>query len=125
MVERYLIDVLVSTQYLEQDSEPERDRYVFSYTITIVNRGQIAAKLISRHWIITDSNGHEQEVKGEGVVGEQPLLAPNEGFRYTSGVVLDTPIGAMHGTYDMLAEDGIKFTAPIAPFSLANKRLLN
>lgn len=125
MTERYRIEVSVVTEYLEQESEPDRDRYVFSYTITIVNRGTIAAKLKSRHWIITDANGHEQQVRGEGVVGEQPLLAPNEGFRYTSGVVLDTPIGAMHGSYQMLAEDGTSFDAPIAPFSLANKRLLH
>lgn len=125
MTERYHIEVSVAAEYLEQESEPERDRYVFSYTITIINRGLVAAKLLSRHWIITDANGHEQQVRGDGVVGEQPLLAPNEGFRYTSGVVLDTPIGAMQGSYQMLAEDGAKFDTLIAPFSLANKRLLH
>ncbi|MEN9434196.1 MAG: Co2+/Mg2+ efflux protein ApaG [Pseudomonadota bacterium] len=125
MTERYHIEVSVAAEYLEQESEPERDRYVFSYTITIINRGLVAAKLLSRHWIITDANGHEQQVRGDGVVGEQPLLAPNEGFRYTSGVVLDTPIGAMQGSYQMLAEDGTKFDTLIAPFSLANKRLLH
>ncbi len=125
MTERYHIEVSVVAEYLEQESEPERDRYVFSYTITIINRGLVAAKLLSRHWIITDANGHEQQVRGDGVVGEQPLLAPNEGFRYTSGVVLDTPIGAMQGSYQMLAEDGTKFDTLIAPFSLANKRLLH
>lgn len=125
MTERYKIEVSATTEYLEQESEPERDRYVFTYTITIVNRGLVAAKLISRHWIITDANGHEQQVRGEGVVGEQPMLGPNEGFRYTSGVVLDTPIGAMYGSYQMLAEDGTKFDAKIAPFSLANRRLLH
>ena len=125
MTERYKIEVSAITEYLEQESEPERDRYAFAYTITIVNRGEVAAKLISRHWIITDANGHEQQVRGEGVVGEQPMLAPNEGFRYSSGVVLDTPIGAMQGSYQMLAEDGTKFDALIAPFSLANRRLLN
>lgn len=125
MTERYHIEVSVVAEYLEQESEPERDRYVFSYTITIINRGLVAAKLLSRHWIITDANGHEQQVRGDGVVGEQPLLAPNEGFRYTSGVVLDTPIGAMQGSYQMLAEDGAKFDTLIAPFSLANKRLLH
>jgi ApaG protein len=125
VTERYHIEVSVVAEYLEQESEPERDRYVFSYTITIINRGLVAAKLLSRHWIITDANGHEQQVRGDGVVGEQPLLAPNEGFRYTSGVVLDTPIGAMQGSYQMLAEDGTKFDTLIAPFSLANKRLLH
>jgi ApaG protein len=125
VTERYHIEVSVAAEYLEQESEPERDRYVFSYTITIINRGLVAAKLLSRHWIITDANGHEQQVRGDGVVGEQPLLAPNEGFRYTSGVVLDTPIGAMQGSYQMLAEDGTKFDTLIAPFSLANKRLLH
>ncbi|MBK8452584.1 MAG: Co2+/Mg2+ efflux protein ApaG [Thiofilum sp.] len=125
MTERYKIEVSATTEYLEHESEPERDRYAFAYTITIVNRGLVAAKLISRHWIITDANGHEQQVRGEGVVGEQPRLNPNEGFRYTSGVVLDTPIGAMQGSYQMLAEDGTKFDASIAPFSLANRRLVH
>jgi len=123
--ERYLIEVAVQTEYLVYESEPERNHYVFAYTVTIINRGTVTAKLISRHWIITDANGNEQEVRGEGVVGEQPTLAPNEGFRYTSGAVLETPVGAMRGSYQMRAEDGNEFEAPIAPFSLANRRLLN
>jgi ApaG protein len=113
------IRVDVETSYLSDQSDPEEKRYVFSYTITIRNEGPKPAKLMSRHWLITDSNGKIQEVRGEGVVGEQPHLKPGQGFRYSSGAVLETPVGAMQGSYQMLADDGEHFDAPIAPFRLA------
>ena len=116
---RHRISVEVLTQYLEDQSEPRENRYVFSYTITIRNEGPVAAKLLTRHWIITDSNGRVQEVRGEGVVGEQPHLAPGQGFRYASGAVLETPVGVMQGSYQMIADSGERFDAPIAPFKLA------
>ena len=92
---------------------------MFAYTITIRNEGQMPAKLLSRHWLITDANGKVQEVRGEGVVGEQPHLHPGQGFRYSSGTVIETPVGAMEGRYSMKADDGYEFDAPIAPFRLA------
>ena len=113
------IRIQVATNYVDEQSEPDEDRYVFAYTITITNEGDIPAQLISRHWVITDANGKVQEVRGEGVVGEQPYLKPGQGFRYTSGAVLETPVGAMQGAYEMLADDGVSFDAPIAPFTLA------
>ena len=113
------IRIQVTTNYVVEQSEPEADRYVFAYTITISNDGDIAAKLISRHWVITDANGKVQEVSGDGVVGEQPFLRPGEEFRYSSGAVLETPVGAMQGLYRMEAADGVNFDAPIAPFTLA------
>jgi ApaG protein len=116
---RHRISIEVLTQYLEDQSEPRESRYVFSYTITIRNEGPVAAKLLTRHWIITDSNGRVQEVRGEGVVGEQPHLAPGQGFRYASGAVLETPVGVMQGSYQMVADTGERFDAPIAPFKLA------
>ncbi len=116
---RHRISVEVLTQYLEDQSEPREGRYVFSYTITIRNEGPVAAKLLTRHWIITDANGRVQEVRGEGVVGEQPHLAPGQGFRYASGAVLETPVGVMQGSYQMITDTGERFDAPIAPFKLA------
>jgi ApaG protein len=113
------IRVQVLTDYVDEQSEPDADRYVFAYTITIANNGNVAAKLLSRHWIITDANGKVQEVTGDGVVGEQPHLRPGEEFRYSSGAVLETPVGAMQGLYRMEADDGVFFDAPIAPFTLA------
>lgn len=113
------IRITVDTSYVDAHSEPAKGRYVFSYTITIANRGKVAAQLISRHWIITDANGKVQEVHGDGVVGEQPHLNPGETFRYTSGAVIDTPVGSMQGSYFMKADDGDDFKAPIAPFTLA------
>ena len=92
---------------------------MFSYTITIHNEGDIPARLLSRHWLITDGDGKREEVRGEGVVGEQPYLKPGEKYRYTSGTVLDTPVGTMEGSYQMLADDGVKFEADIAPFTLS------
>jgi ApaG protein len=119
------IQIEVATSYVDEQSEPDADRYVFAYTITISNSGDIAAKLISRHWIITDANGKVQEVNGDGVVGEQPHLNPGEEFRYSSGAVLETPVGAMQGLYRMQADDGLSFDAMIAPFTLAVPGLLN
>ena len=119
------IRIQVATSYVDDESEPDSDRYVFAYTITISNNSKTAAQLISRHWIITDANGKVQEVNGDGVVGEQPLLNPGEEFRYSSGAVLKTPVGAMQGLYRMEADGGIAFDALIAPFTLAVPGLLN
>lgn len=119
------IRIKVATSYLDDQSEPDSDRYVFAYTITISNSGDIAARLISRHWIITDSNGKVQEVNGDGVVGQQPYLNPGEEFRYSSGAVLETPVGAMQGWYRMEADGGVGFDAHIAPFTLAVPGLLH
>jgi ApaG protein len=115
----YNIQVDVQTQYIAEQSDPEQERYVFSYTITLRNNGSVPAKLLTRHWIITNANGKTQEVRGEGVVGEQPHLKPGDGFRYTSGTVLETPVGSMQGSYQMVADDGVKFDAEIAPFTLS------
>ena len=119
------IRIQVATSYVDDQSEPESGRYVFAYTITISNDGEVAAKLLSRHWVITDANGKVQEVSGDGVVGEQPYLKPGEQFRYSSGAVLETPVGAMQGLYRMRADDGVSFDAPIAPFTLAVPGLLH
>lgn len=119
------IRIKVVTDYVNEQSEPDADRYVFAYTITISNDGASAARLLSRHWIITDANGKVQEVSGDGVVGEQPHLKPGEEFRYSSGAVLETPVGAMQGLYRMESDDGINFDAPIAPFTLAVPGLLH
>jgi len=116
---RHQISVDVDTRYVEDQSDPIEGRFVFAYTITIRNEGEVPAKLLARHWIITDANGKVQEVRGEGVVGEQPHLKPGQGFRYTSGAVLETPVGAMQGSYQMVSDDGERFDAPIAPFTLA------
>jgi ApaG protein len=113
------IRIQVATDYVDEQSEPSADRYVFAYTITITNNGDVPARLISRHWVITDANGKVQEVSGDGVVGEQPHLNPGEEFRYSSGAVLETPVGAMQGLYRMEADNGVNFDAPIAPFTLA------
>jgi ApaG protein len=118
------IRVDVETSYLADQSNPGDHRYVFSYTITIRNEGSAPARLVTRHWIITDSNGKVQEVRGEGVVGEQPHLKPGQGFRYSSGAVLETPVGAMQGSYQMVTDDGEEFDAPIAAFRLAMPGLL-
>ena len=122
---KHNIRVEVSTDYVDDQSKPDEDRYVFSYTITIRNEGAIAAKLLNRHWVITDSNGKVQEVRGAGVVGEQPHLEPGEGFRYSSGAILETPVGTMQGSYEMVADDGERFLAPIKPFRLAIPGLLH
>ena len=122
---QHKIRVDVDTSYLEDQSDPKERRYVFSYTITIRNEGSLPARLLTRHWIITDSNGKVQEVRGEGVVGEQPYLKPGQGFRYSSGAVLETPVGAMEGSYQMVADDGAQFNAPISPFRLAMPGMLH
>jgi len=119
------IVVEVETSYVEGQSEPDNERYVFSYTITIRNEGGQPAQLLSRHWVITDAHGNIQEVKGEGVVGEQPHLNPGEGFQYTSGAMISTPVGSMRGTYQMLADDGNEFDAEIPTFTLAIPRTLH
>jgi ApaG protein len=121
----YQIDIAVETNYIEQQSAPDKDRYVFAYTITIENTGDIPAQLISRHWIITDAAEHVQEVRGDGVIGEQPNLAPGESFSYTSAAVIETPVGTMHGSYQMVAKDGTEFDAPIAAFRLSIPNMLH
>jgi ApaG protein len=119
------IGIDVETTYLEDQSEPKESRYVFAYTITIRNEGEKPARLITRHWIITDANGKVQEVRGEGVVGEKPYLQPGQGFRYSSGAIIETPVGAMQGSYQMVTDDGAEFDAPIAPFRLAKPGMLH
>ncbi len=122
---KYEIDVATQPQYIADQSDPSDGRYVFSYTISIRNTGTVAAQLISRHWIITDADGEVQEVRGLGVVGHQPLLKPGESFEYTSGCALTTPVGTMQGSYQMTAEDGTQFEAPVAEFTLAMPRVLH
>jgi len=119
------MEVGVETSYIDDQSDPGADRYVFAYTITISNTGSAPAKLLNRHWLITDSNGKIQEVRGEGVVGEQPYLKPGEVFRYTSGTVLETPVGTMEGEYEMVDDDGHAFLAPVDRFSLSVPRVLH
>ena len=119
------IKVDVETRYIEDQSNPEQNYYVFAYTITIQNKGRQRAKLLTRHWIITDSNQKVQEVRGDGVVGEQPELKPGEQFVYTSGTMLETSVGTMRGSYEMLAEDGSRFDAPIEEFVLSTPRVLH
>ena len=119
------IRVEVETSYIEEQSDPRDKRFVFSYTITIRNEGQVPARLLTRHWIITDANGNVKETRGDGVVGEQPYLKPGQGFRYSSGAVIETPVGTMQGSYQMIADDGQHFDAPIAPFRLAMPGVLH
>ena len=122
---KYDITVAVKTAYLPDQSDPARSTYVFAYTITITNTGEVAAQLISRHWIITDADSQVQEVKGLGVVGQQPLLQPGESFEYTSGTSLATAVGTMRGTYQMVAGDGKAFDAEIPQFTLSMPRVLH
>ena len=119
------IKVKVESAYVEAQSDAQQNRYVFAYTVTIRNDGSVPAQLLTRHWIITDSNGKVQEVRGEGVVGERPHLRPGEAFQYTSGTMLETPVGTMHGSYQMLADDGTEFDAEISPFMLSVPRMLH
>jgi len=121
----YQITVSASPQFIADQSDPAADRYVFAYTITIDNTGTVPAQLISRHWIITDSNARVQEVRGLGVVGQQPLLQPGEKFEYTSACQLETPVGTMRGSYQMTAEDGTQFEALVAEFTLSIPRVLH
>jgi ApaG protein len=121
----HAIAIAVDTRFLADASAPEDGRYVFAYTIRIRNEGTVPARLVSRHWIITDANGRVQEVRGDGVVGEQPHLAPGESFEYTSGAVLETGLGTMRGSYQMRSDDGTDFEAPIDPFTLSIPRTLH
>lgn len=123
--QKYAFSVSVQTAFLQDQSNVDEDRFAFSYTVTITNVGEIAAQLISRHWIINDANGGVNEVKGLGVIGLQPLLQPNEQFEYSSGTLLNTSAGSMHGTYQIVAVDGTQFEAIIAPFTLAVPRVLH
>ena len=122
---KYDIQVTARTAFIPEQSDLDNGRYVFAYTITITNAGNIPAQLVSRHWIITDANNQVQEVRGLGVVGEQPLLRPNESFEYTSGTAIATPVGTMRGSYQMVAEDGRQFDAPIPEFTLSVPRVLH
>lgn len=122
---RYLLDIRVQTRFLEEQSQPAENRYVFAYTVTIQNTGTVPARLISRYWHITDANGKVEEVTGEGVVGEQPWMRPGDSFEYTSGAVLETAVGTMSGSYLMLADDGTRFEAPIPQFTLSVPRTLH
>jgi ApaG protein len=122
---RYEVKVTARSEYVPDQSDEESGRYVFAYTITITNVGTVAAQLVSRHWVITDANNEVQEVRGLGVVGEQPLLKPDESYEYTSGTALATPVGTMSGCYQMVAEDGTRFDAPIAAFTLSVPRVLH
>ena len=115
----YQIDVSVTTRYLPEQSQPEQNRFAFSYTVTISNSGDMAAKLTSRHWIITDGDARVQEVRGPGVIGQQPTIEPGASHTYSSGTVLATRVGIMQGSYQMLGADGTKFDAEIKPFRLA------
>jgi ApaG protein len=121
----YRIEVEVETQYIAEQSLPDQDHFVFAYTITIYNSGEVPAQLLRRHWVITDANNKVQEVQGEGVVGEQPHLKPGEQYRYTSGTMLETPVGSMRGSYHMIADDGVEFEAEIPPFTLSMPRVLH
>ena len=121
----YAIEVEVSPRFLEEHSDPEEGRYAFAYTIVIHNRGRLPARLLARHWKITDGEGRVEHVDGEGVVGEQPRLRPGESFRYSSGVMLATGRATMQGHYDMVGDDGTEFTAPVPPFVLSIPRTLH
>jgi ApaG protein len=122
---KYEFTVTVLPRFLPEQSDPEGEKYLFAYTIRIANSGQVAAKLVSRHWIITDANQHVEEVRGPGVVGEQPHLEPGEAFEYTSGCPLPTPFGSMRGTYQCVADDGTPFEVPIPEFLLTVPRTLH
>ncbi|PXW91320.1 ApaG protein [Nitrosomonas sp. Nm84] len=122
---KYDIDISIRTIYLPDQSDEESDRHVFAYTITIANTGTVASQLISRHWIINNGDGTIQEVRGLGVVGEQPLLKPGDSFEYTSGTVISTPVGSMRGSYQMAAEDGVHFDVAIPEFILSAPRILH
>lgn len=119
------IRIRVESTYVPEHSEPEQNQWIFVYRVEISNEGTQTAQLISRHWVITDAHGHVEEVKGPGVVGKQPIIAPGESFEYTSFCPLPTPFGTMHGTYQMVTPDGDGFDAEIAPFSLAEPHAIN
>ena len=121
----YHVNVEVTPAYIADQSNPDNDQYVFAYTVTIRNDGDMPARLVTRHWVITDGDGEVQEVRGEGVVGEKPHLMPGEGFQYTSGTMMKTPVGTMQGSYQMIADDGGNFDAEIPSFSLAVPNILH
>ncbi len=121
----YAISITVSSRFLVDESVPHEDRYVFAYTIKIANEGSIGARLLTRHWVIADDNGEVNEVRGDGVIGEQPWMSPGDDFEYTSGAVLKTALGTMHGTYQMIADDGTEFDASIPAFVLSMPRTLH
>jgi len=121
----YTIDVQVETRFVPDQSKPHDNRYVFAYTVTLHNAGDVPARLLTRHWVITDANGKVEEVRGEGVVGDQPWMRPGDRYQYSSGAVLDTAVGTMCGSYQMLADDGTRFDAPIPPFTLSIPRTLH
>lgn len=121
----FKIQVVALVKHLAEQSDEAENRYVFSYTITLTNNGNSTVQLMSRHWIITDGNNQVQEVRGQGVVGEQPVIKPGQSFGYTSGTVLATPVGTMSGSYQMVSEDGTKFEAPIPQFVLSVPRVLH
>ncbi len=123
--EPYAVEVDVDARFVPDQSKPESDRYVFAYTVSLRNLGVMPARLQTRHWVITDANGKVEEVRGEGVVGEQPRLQPGEGYSYTSGAVLDTQVGTMRGTYLFHADDGTDFEVPIPEFVLSVPRTLH
>ena len=125
MSDKHHIEIAVRTTYIPAQSAPENNRYVFAYTITITNSGSTPAKLLTRHWVITDANEKTQEVRGEGVVGEQPYLVPGTSFEYPSGTILETPVGVMRGSYQMVADDGTRFDAEIPTFTLSVPRTLH
>jgi ApaG protein len=125
MPPRQPIEIEVETAYLPDQSDPAAPRYVFAYTVTIRNRGPVAATLLTRRWVITDANGKVREVEGQGVVGEQPCIAPGEAHRYSSGAVIETPVGVMEGSYGMVSDDGVSFPAPIPAFRLAVPGILH
>jgi ApaG protein len=116
---KYEFQVSVRPQYLPDHSDPEENKFVFAYTVTVRNTGDVTAKLLSRHWVITNAEGRVENVRGDGVVGEQPVLRPGEAFEYTSGCPLETPVGSMRGTYFCVAEDGTRFEADIPEFVLS------
>jgi ApaG protein len=122
---RYEVTVVPKSTYVEDQSDPAKNQYVFAYTITLTNTGNVPVQLLSRHWVITDANSKVIEVKGLGVVGQQPQLKPGESFEYTSGTHLETAVGTMRGTYQMVADDGKEFDAPIPPFTLSVPRVLH
>jgi ApaG protein len=121
----FKIQIVALVKHLAEQSDEAENRYVFSYTITLTNNGDSTVQLLSRHWIITDANNQVQEVRGQGVVGEQPVIKPGQSFGYTSGTVLSTPVGTMSGSYQMVTEDGTKFEAPIPQFVLSVPRVLH
>jgi len=121
----YRIDIAVRSVYIDDESEPDANRYVFAYTVTIRNVGTVPAQLLTRHWVITDADGKVQEVRGDGVVGEQPRLVPGEDFQYTSAALIETPVGTMGGSYQMMADDGVSFDAEIPLFRLSIPNILH